>query len=624
MNFSEPTDPLQTRLHEVIEGLPTRPGVYLHKDSSGTIIYVGKAKNLRSRVRSYFQDSRPVNAKTLALVRKIADIDCIVTDTEVEALLLENTLIKKHKPKYNILLKDDKSYPYIRVTKEPYPRIFKTRQVIKDGSTYFGPYTDGTYLYHLVKTLRTVFPLRSCDLPLSDVGIRDRRWKVCLDYHIKKCEGPCEGFVSAMRYNEHIQNAIRVLQGRTREIEAQLQSRMMELAEELRFEEAEVVRQRLEHLRTYTSKQKVMNSDNRDQDVFAVSRSESTACSLVLTIRDGKLVGKRHYIINGVAELSDEEILDTTMERWYVDADTVPEEILLPVSCASSEIVREYLRSRRGANVEITVPKIGDKRKLLVMAQQNADVQLKEVLAQTAAKDQTVSKLVLALQKDLHMERLPRRIECVDNSHMQGTDYVSSVVVFVDGKPKKSEYRHYKLKSVQGNDDFEAMKEVLGRRFAPVDEEGNDRQITYPDLLVIDGGKGQLSHAMEVLRAYGLQGKFTVVGLAKRLEEVFTPQSSTALFLPKTSPSLRLLQQVRDEAHRFAVRYHRILRTKRTLQTELTDIPGVGKKTATTLLTTFGSVEAVRNATIEQLADVVSRGVAENVFLHYHPDSAFK
>lgn len=619
MEASEHTGGLTEKLQRIVEAMPTRPGVYLHKDAGGTIIYVGKAKNLRNRVRSYFQEGRPVNAKTVALMRKITDVEFIVTDTEVEALILENTLIKQHRPKYNILLKDDKSYPFIRVTKEPFPRVFKTRTVINDGSTYFGPYTDGTYLYHLLKTLRTVFPLRSCDFPLTEQGIAEGRWKLCLDYHIKKCDGPCEGLVSAARYNEHIRQATQVLQGKTRELEHQLHDRMMQLAEDLRFEDAEVVRQRLERLRAYTAKQKVLTSDRRDQDVFALARSEATACSLVLTIRDGKLVGKRHYIISGVQDRPDEEILATTIERWYLESESVPEQILLPIEIESAEVVAEYLRSRRGASVEITVPKIGDKRKIIALAEQNADILLKEILAQNAAKDQSVSKAVLALQKDLRMDRLPRRIECVDNSHFQGTDYVSSIVVFSDGKPKKSEYRHYKLRTLTGNDDFEAMKEVLSRRFAAVDDHGQPREVVIPDLLVIDGGKGQLSHAMEIITSLGLSGKLTVVGLAKRLEEVFVPQSSSPILLPKVSPSLRLLQQVRDEAHRFAVRYHRILRSKRTLQTELTSIAGIGPKMATKMLTTLGSVDAVRSSTLEELTAVVGATAAEKVFRHFHP-----
>lgn len=605
---------LSEALEKKIAGLPTKPGVYLHKDAEGQIIYVGKAKSLRNRVRSYFQEGRPVDAKTKALVRKIIDLDVIVTDTEVEALILENTLIKEHRPKYNILLKDDKSYPYIRITREEYPRVFKTRRVVRDGSKYFGPYTDGTYLYSLLKTLRSIFPIRSCELALTDATIAAGRWKVCLDYHIKKCDGPCEGYIDRERYNEYIRQAQQVLNGRTKDLERQLEDRMMVLAEELRFEDAAVVRGRLERLREYTSKQKVLATDDTDRDVFALSRIESTACTVVFTIRDGKLVGKRHFFIGGSRDRSDSEILRTTIERWYLEAEHFPDEVLMQTEIEDVDVLAEYLCEQRGKNVEILVPKIGDKRKLLSMAEMNADVLLRELLMQQAQKDQSMPRAVLALQQDLRMERLPRRIECFDNSHMQGTDYVSSMVVFVDGKPKKSDYRHFKLRTVEGNDDFEAMKEVITRRYSRAIEEGTE----MPDLVIIDGGKGQLSHAMEIFASLGLVGRFTVVGLAKRLEEVFLPGQSVPLYLAKTSSSLRLLQQARDEAHRFAITYHRTLRDKRTLQTELTEIPGVGEASAKKLLSIIGSVDRVRESSFDVLSEVVGKTMAKKVYDHYH------
>lgn len=603
-----------TDLERKVAGLPTKPGVYLHKDASGTIIYVGKAKVLRNRVRSYFQQNRPVDAKTKALMTKIADVDVIVTDSEAEALILENTLIKQHRPKYNILLKDDKSYPYIRITKEEYPRIFKTRTVIRDGSRYFGPYTDGTYLFYLLKTLRSVFPLRSCDLPLTEAGIAAKRWKVCLDYHIKKCEGPCEGFVSALRYNEYIKQAQQVLSGRTRDLEKQLEERMHTLADELRFEDAAVVQQRLANLKEYSAKQKVITDDDADRDVFALARIGTDACTVVFTIRDGKLVGKRHFFITQSGERSDEALITTTMERWYVDNDVIPDEILLPIELEDEEILAAFLREKRGRNVELVVPKIGDKRKLLDMAATNAEYLLRELILQQAQKDISMPRAVLSLQRDLNLTSMPRRIECFDNSHMQGTDYVSSMVVFVDGKPKKSEYRKYKLRDVRGNDDFEAMKEVITRRYGRAKEEGS----VLPDLVIIDGGKGQLSHAMEVLTELGLDGSMTVIGLAKRLEEVFLPGESDPILLPKASSSLRLLQQARDEAHRFAITYHRSLRDRRTLQTELTQIRGVGEKTAQELLIKLGSVQGVKDATLEMLTDVVGASMAQRIHAHYH------
>ena len=600
-------------LLQKVAGLPTRPGVYLHRDTGGTIIYVGKAKNLRARVKSYFQEGRPVDAKTRALMLRIADFETIVTDTEVEALILENTLIKEHKPKYNILLKDDKSYPYIRVTREEFPRVFPTRRVIRDGSTYYGPYTDGTYLYGLMKTLRSVFPLRSCDLPLTDASIATGKYRVCLDYHIRKCEGPCEAHVGREDYGQHIRDVHRVLQGKTRDLERELETRMHELAELLRFEDAADVRRRLLLLREYTGKQKVVSTDEVDRDVLALARADTQACVVLLLIRDGKLIGKRHVFVASARDSSDAEIVRQALERWYIDAEQLPEEVLLPCEIDDADVMEAYLAQVKGRAVHLQVPKIGDKKKVLQMAEMNADVLLRERLLQQAQLDQSLPKAVLSLQADLRMERMPRRIECFDNSHMQGTDYVSSMVVFADGKPKKSEYRHYKLRTVEGNDDFEAMKEVLTRRFS----RALDEEQALPDLLIIDGGKGQLSHAMEVLESLNLVGRFTVIGLAKRLEEVFTPNSSTPLYLAKTSPSLRLLQQARDEAHRFAITYHRTLRSKRTLQTALTGIAGVGDARAKKLLSALGSVEQVRLATHEQLTAIVGEAVASAIRRHF-------
>ncbi len=605
-------------LLQKVAGLPTRPGVYLHRDTGGTIIYVGKAKNLRARVKSYFQEGRPVDAKTRALMLRIADFETIVTDTEVEALILENTLIKEHKPKYNILLKDDKSYPYIRVTREEFPRVFPTRRVIRDGSTYYGPYTDGTYLYGLMKTLRSVFPLRSCDLPLTDASIATGKYRVCLDYHIRKCEGPCEAHVGREDYGQHIRDVHRVLQGKTRDLERELETRMHELAELLRFEDAADVRRRLLLLREYTGKQKVVSTDEVDRDVLALARADTQACVVLLLIRDGKLIGKRHVFVASARDSSDAEIVRQALERWYIDAEQLPEEVLLPCDIDDADVMEAYLAQVKGRAVHLHVPKIGDKKKVLQMAEMNADVLLRERLLQQAQLDQSLPKAVLSLQADLRMERMPRRIECFDNSHMQGTDYVSSMVVFADGKPKKSEYRHYKLRTVEGNDDFEAMKEVLTRRFS----RALDEEQALPDLLIIDGGKGQLSHAMEVLESLNLVGRFTVIGLAKRLEEVFTPNSSTPLYLAKTSPSLRLLQQARDEAHRFAITYHRTLRSKRTLQTALTGIAGVGDARAKKLLSALGSVEQVRLATHEQLTAIVGEAVASAIRRHFDSPGA--
>ena len=601
-------------LLQKVSRLPTSPGVYLHRNSAGVILYVGKAKNLRARVKSYFQEGRPADAKTRVLQKHIADVDVILTDTEPEALLLENTLIKEHRPKYNILLRDDKTYPYICVTAEPFPRIFKTRRLLRDGSTYYGPYSDGTYVHYVLKTLRSLFPLRSCDLALTTDAIAAGRFKVCLDYHIKKCEGPCEGYVSQAAYNEHIKHAMSILSGRTRVVEQQLEQHMHALATQLRFEDAEVIRRRLEKLREYSAKQKVVSSDDIDRDVFAIARIGPTACATVLEVREGRLVGKRQFMIPRCEDVTDADLLESTLEQWYLERAEIPREILLPWELPDPDIMQSFF-AHRGIKVDLGVPRIGDKRKLVQLALTNADLELREYLLRAAQKDQSLPRAVLSLQRDLRLQKMPRRIECYDNSHMQGSEYVSSRVVFIDGKPRKSEYRRYKMQSVEYNNDFEAMKEVLKRRFAQNDDSDT------PDLLVIDGGKGQLSAAMSVLRELGRDSGLAVVALAKRLEEVFVPDQSDPIILPRTSSSLRLLQQARDEAHRFAVQYHRALRSKRTLQTELTQIPGIGTKTAEHLLIHFGSVERVREATLGDLEQCVGLSRAESVYHYFHDDT---
>jgi excinuclease ABC subunit C len=395
-------------LERKVSGLPTGPGIYQHKDDHGTVIYVGKAKNLRNRVRSYFQEGRPVDAKTKALRERIADVEVIVTDTEAEALLLENNLIKELKPKYNVLLRDDKSYPYIRITNEEYPKIFKTRRVVKDGSKYFGPYTDGTYLFYLLKSLRSILPLRSCDLPLTEATIAEGRYKVCLDYHIKKCDGPCEGYISRQQYNDYIKQAQAILTGKTKELERQLEERMTLLAEEMRFEDAAVLRTRLEKLREYQAKQKVMTSDEGDRDVFALARIGSHACTLVFTIRDGKLVGKRHFIVSKATDIEDEELLRTTVERWYVENDQTPPEVLLSVEVLDAELIVAYLKERRGRSVELITPKIGDKKRLVELAEKNADHVLREYIMHLEQKDQvrSIASAGSSVGQDAHKNRV--------------------------------------------------------------------------------------------------------------------------------------------------------------------------------------------------------------------------
>ncbi|MFN3194427.1 MAG: excinuclease ABC subunit UvrC [Chlorobiota bacterium] len=584
-------------LSSKIANLPQKPGIYQYKNKNGNIIYVGKAIKLRNRVRSYFNKQKQHDAKTKALVKKIADVEIIVTDSEAEALILEDTLIKKHKPRYNVNLKDDKSYPFIKVTNEPYPRIYQTRNVVKDGSKYYGPFTKVGDMRRVLELLHKIFKFRTCKLVINEETIREKKHKVCLEYHIKKCDGPCEGLIDKEEYNQNVAFAKSILNGKTRDLERFLQQRMEELSEEMNFEEAANVRDQLGAIRQFVSRQKVVTADAIDRDVFGIYREENTACSIVFTVREGKLIGRKHFIIKKADELTDEEIVQRTIDSWYSQQEFVPKEIFLPVEIEELETLTTILSEKRNATVHIKIPKIGEKRHLIDLAENNAQYILKEYLLAISKREQSIPHSVQALQRDLRLKKPPRIIECFDNSHLQGTELVSSMVCFVDGKPKKSEYRKYKNKTVNKNDDFAAMREVVERRYRGLVER-NER---LPDLIIIDGGKGQLSSAEQILRDLGIFDKVTVVGLAKRLEEVFFPGQKEAILLPRTSSSLRLIQQLRDEAHRFAITFHRSLRSKRTFKTELTDIPGIGKKTAKKLLKELGSVDGVKNSTIAQL-----------------------
>jgi excinuclease ABC subunit C len=600
-----------------VRRLPTKPGIYQYKNSAGIIIYVGKAKNLRNRVRSYFQDGRPVDAKTKALVRHIADFEVIVTDSEAEALLLEDTLIKKHKPKYNIMLRDDKSYPYVRVTNEPFPRIFATRKVIRDGSKYYGPFTEAGHLKHVLKTLRALFLFRSCDFHITDDTIEKKKYKLCLDFHIKKCEGPCEGLVPKEKYQDNVRQAIQVLNGKTKDLEKKLEKEMEELSEEMRFEEAAIVRNRYLILKEYLSHQKIITTELIDRDIIGLARYENGACTLVFKVRDGKLIGKRHYIITNAEAIPDEELIQTTLEKWYQESEFVPKEIIVPIDLPEPEFIISWLKELRGSSVELLTYKTGDKKKLVAMASANAEFQLREYFLAMEKRKQNVSRGVLSLQRDLRLSKIPARMECFDNSHIQGTELVSSCVVFVDGKPKKSDYRKFKIKTVGKNDDFAAMQEVVRRRYNHSLDKNDPQYLPLPDLIIIDGGKGQLSSAVEILEELGILNKVIVISLAKRIDEVFFPGVSESVILPKSSSSLKLIQQIRDEAHRFAITYHRLLRDKRTLQTGLTEIAGIGEKTAQKLLIEFGSVAALQSASIEKLTESVGAKTAKSLIEYF-------
>lgn len=611
-------------LEDKLGRIPVDAGVYQFKSAAGKVIYVGKAKNLRNRVRSYFQSYRRGggDAKLKALVSKISDVEVIITDSDVEALILENTLIKKLKPRYNVNLKDDKTYPYVVITNEPYPRIFPTRRKIRDGSKYYGPYTEAGYLRYLLKTMRDIFPIRTCDYYIDERSIERGKIKVCLEYHIKKCEGPCEGLVSREHYLGMVEKIRKLLTGRTREVGDMLKEEMARLAEEMRFEEAGKVRDQLALLQEYASKQKVVSDDDDDRDIFALAREDEDCCGIVFKIRDGKLNGKQHFFFANIDGKDSKEIMEALLEQYYSATDYIPEEIFVPYELDNCDTlqawlgrrVRELSEDATGAMKppKIIVPRIGDKAKLLDMVRSNARFLLGEIKLQKLKQNEHVPHSLKALQRDLHLRKPPRRIECFDNSHIQGSETVSSMVVFEDAKAKKSDYRKFKIRTVEGVDDFQSMREVVYRRYSRALAEKQD----MPDLIVIDGGKGQLSSAYEVLKELDITS-IPIIGLAKRLEEVFTIGSQDPIILPRSSSSLRILQQIRDEAHRFAITYHRQLRDKRTFQTELTEIPGVGKITSVKLLSHFGSVSGVRRATEAELVEIIGLKAMKQVVQYF-------
>ncbi len=610
-------------LAEKLENLPDKPGVYQFKSASGEILYVGKAINLKNRVRQYFQKAARQDPRREAMIRKISDLELIVTDSEVEALILETTLIQKIKPRYNVDLKDDKSYPYIVVTNEPYPRIFATRRIIRDGSRYFGPYTDVRSMHDSLKMIREIYKVRSCNFRIDDEVIRRKSLKICFDYHIKKCEGPCEGLVSREHYTEMIGEVVQILRGKISTLVRTLEQRMTSASEEMRYETAAQLRDRIRQLNIYANRQKVVDADVIDRDIFTLSRDGDDACGVVFKVRDGKLVGRQHFYLSGIEDKGAGEILEQFVERFYTTVEDIPEEIFFPFDVENLSTIRQWLIGRRGSALSITVPKIGEKAKLMAMCAKNADLLLDLLKAQKAKNKTFLPNSLKALQKDLRLPAAPRHIECFDISTIQGSDTVASMVVFENARPKKSHYRKYKIQHVAGQDDFASMREVIERRYTRLLEE----KLPPPDLIIIDGGKGQLSSAVEVLTRLKLHRPQTapaggeepahpaipVIGLAKRLEEIYFPGIPDPLSLPKSSPGLILLQRVRDEAHRFAITYHRTLRSKRTLRTELDLIKGIGKKRAKELLDVFGSVQGVKFATVDQLSDVIGENLAQKI-----------
>jgi len=580
------------------------------KDRTAKTLYVGKAKSLRDRLRSHFMPGRFEDIRHGLMMSRTESFETIVTDSEIEALILEANFIKEHHPRYNVNLKDDKSYPYIRVTNEPYPRVLVTRKIIRDGSRYFGPYTDVGSMRQLLGAIRRIFPVRTCKLEINEDSLRLKKHRVCLMFHIKRCQAPCEGLVSHEGYCWTLNQVVAFIQGKNSQLKRDLEARMKELAVQKRFEEAAMLRDEIRSIAAFQSKQKVVDDLLINRDIVVTTAEGELGCGLVFDVRDGKIINRHHFYLEGLEGLSETEILASFIKQYYIRTDQIPEEILLPWSVPESSDILKWLSEKRGSPVRMEIPRRGKKSQLMEMCLQNARLLLNELLLQKEKAENWIAPSVQSLEKELSLKKTPKRIEAFDISNLAGKDTVGSLVVFENGQPKKSEYRKFKIRRVEGIDDFQSLAEVLERRIRGLLKEN----APFPDLFLVDGGKGQLSAALNVLLKFNLPDQ-PVIGLAKRLEEVFVPGTEGPQMLPKSSASLHLLQRVRDEAHRFAVQYHRTLRKKRAVHSELDDIPGIGEKRRKALLTHFGSVKNIRNASAEQIASVkgMNTKTAENV-----------
>tara|TARA_Y100000031_G_scaffold46855_1_gene53425 strand:+ start:280 stop:2127 length:1848 start_codon:yes stop_codon:yes gene_type:complete len=592
-------DPIQEKLSQ----LPRKPGVYLFKDNKGKTLYIGKAKVLTNRVRSYFHKSTNHSLKVNSLLRKVKDLEWIVTGSEVEALLTEANLIKEQMPHYNVLLRDDKSFPYIRITSEPFPQVFITRKVIHDSSKYFGPFTDVIDLRRTLKVLHKIFPIRSCDYNLNNTTISVGRYSVCLDYHIKKCQGPCEGLVTEKVYEEMIQNVIRFLHGQTSGIRKSLKERMESAANNTRYEEAATYRDQLQSVEKFAKRQNKATASFDDKDVIAIANDSNDACGVVVRIRGGRIVGREKVFLTGVLDETMERMVSDFIRQFYLITHFVPGEIVVPAKPKDEKTLTNWLESKREKRLKFIVPQRGEKARLLRITRQNADLLLGEQLRKRERRKELIPAMVNRLQEDLNLAVPPRRIEAFDISNIQGKQPVGSMVCFVDGKPKKSDYRKFKIKTVEGVDDFAMMREVVHRRYSRLKSE----HASFPDLVLIDGGKGQLSMAMSALQELGLS-YIPVAALAKRLEEVFLPRHPDPQSVSKTSPGLILLRRIRDEAHRFAVSFHRQRRAKLITKSLFDDVKGVGPVTRKKLYDKFQNLESIAQASSSEIKEKI--GVA--------------
>jgi excinuclease ABC subunit C len=607
------------RFHHQLKAVPASPGVYLMKDATGEIIYVGKAVNLRSRLRSYFGSPLGLTPKVRKMVERVADFEFIVTDSELEALILECTLIKRHRPRYNVVMKDDKNYPYLKVTNEPFPKVVITRRLLNDGARYFGPYADVGSVRRTLDLVNKLFPYRSCDRVITGTDPRP-----CLDYHIKRCLGPCIGAVDEAGYRDVINQVVLFLEGRHEEVVKRLRQQMEDAAERLEFERAAALRDQIQAVERVAERQKVVSARGEDQDVIAFARNNGEACVQVFFIRNGRLIGREHFILQGTSEEDGRQIVASFVKQFYDQAPEVPPQILLPNPLDEEQVIEAWLRDKRGGQkVRLQVPRQGDKRKLVELVAENARQVLEQLRAKWLADDHRQGVALEQLAEALGLPVPPHRIECYDISTLQGTATVASMVVFEDGRPKPAHYRRFRIRSLTGPNDVAALQEVLRRRlkYLAAPEAGRaaaqaDGRFDFPipDLIIVDGGKGQLSAAADVLRDLGLTS-IPLAALAKEEEAIFLPNVSEPVLLPVTSPALYLVQRIRDEAHRFAISYHRRLRTRTAFESELDHVRGIGPRRKQALLRHFGSVKAIREAPVDELAAVVgmTRRLAERV-----------
>jgi excinuclease ABC subunit C len=624
-------------LKEKLERVPKSPGVYLFRNERGKIIYIGKAKVLRNRVRSYFQKGDDGRGQYENLTRAIHDLEIIVTDNELEAMILESSLVRHHSPRYNVSLRDDKSLPYLKITNELYPRIFLTRRPTKDGSRYYGPFTDVMHMKRLLKTLKEILNIRKCNLIITQDSINRKKHRVCIYYDMGQCGGPCEGKVSAEWYAARIEMFLDFLRGKTGPLSEDLTRQMQEKAENQEFERAAEVRDQIKVLEQLTVHQKVISPFPVSRDVIALAREEDDACAVIFRIRNGRLIGRIPFFLKGVRDGNDLDILQAFLEQVYQTENDLPDELHLPDSVPDLDLLAEWMSRKKGKKIIIEFPKIGDKAKLMKLARENALLLLGERRLEIHQRE-TVPQALTTLKESLHLPRLPKTIEAFDVSNLHGQDAVASMVVFHHGRPQKSHYRHFKIRNVTGIDDFAMMAEVIGRRYRRLKMEGRVstrpdfnggtrftrpkdiptiRDVPPPDLILVDGGKGQLNAAKQVLNTLELPD-IPIIGLAKRLEEVFVPGDPEPMILAKTSPALKLLQQVRNEAHRFAIQYHRKLRGKRISESALDKVAGIGPIRRKILLQKFGSIKRLKAASLEEISSLpgISKTLAEAIWQH--------